>query len=314
MKKLLLSAAVATIVAAPIANAGSSLTGSLRYGLNYTDSGTLVDDPTTASADLIDPDGQLDIQNFGSRIKMAGDTDLGNGMTGYGALELRLAGARNGGVGNRFYNVGVKGDFGDLSFGLQDTAFDIANPDRTWWNAGTGLVGKRNEKNGALVYKKSFGDIELRAGAQMTNNTVGSEETADIADFGVKYAANNITLAAAVQNDAAADGSATAIMGGYNFGAGDFTVTYGVEDDKFSGAGVDKTGIDIQAGFGNFYGWYSQTELDVDGAATPSRIGVGYTHKLSDQMLIWTELFSDDPDTANDDATTSLNTVLKIDF
>lgn len=313
MKKLLLSVAVATIVAAPIAQAGSSLTGSIRYGLNFTDSGTMVDDPTTVAVDSIDPDAQINIENFGSRIKMAGDSDLGNGMTGYGKLELRLDGARGGAVNNRMYAVGVKGNFGDLSFGLQDTAFDIANPDRTWWNGGTGLIGKRSEKNGAVVYKKSFGDIEMRAGAQMINNTVESEEAADIIDFGVKYAANNITLAAAVQNDAAADGSATAIMGGYNFGAGDITVTYGVEDEDFSGAGADKTGIDVQAGFGNFYGWYSQTEVDLAGAPTPNRIGVGYTHSLSDQMLIWTELFSDDPDT-DDDATVSLNTVLKIDF
>eukprot|EP00095_Tigriopus_kingsejongensis_P004891 snap_masked-scaffold1_size3401120-processed-gene-14.18 protein:Tk04891 transcript:snap_masked-scaffold1_size3401120-processed-gene-14.18-mRNA-1 annotation:"cytidine deaminase" len=227
---------------APLAQAGSSLTGSIRYGLNYSDDGT--------------NDAQINIENFGSRIKMAGDSDLGNGMTGYGKLELRLNADRNSNVVNRMYAVGVKGNFGDLSFGLQDTAFDIANPDRTWWNGGTGLVGKRNEKNGAVVYKKSFGDIEMRAGAQMINNAVDAEETADIFDFGVKYAANNITLAAAMQNDAASDGTATAISGGYNFGAGDFTVTYGVEDEDFSGAGADKTGIDIQAGFGNFYGWY----------------------------------------------------------
>lgn len=308
MKKLLLSVAVATIVAAPLAQAGSSLTGSMRYGFEYTDNGT--------------DDAQTNVRNFGSRIKMAGDTDLGNGMTGYGNLELRMNNEKDytqdskdsGGVGNRTYRVGVKGNFGDISFGLQDTAFDIANPDRTWWNGGTGLIGKRSEKNGAVRYSKMFGDIELRAGAQMVNNAANAEEAADIVDFGVKYAANNITLAAAVQNDAAADGSATAISGGYNFGAGDITVTYGVEDEDFSGEGADKTGIDIQAGFGNFYGWYSQTEVDLDGAPTPNRIGVGYTHKMSDQMLIWTELFQTDPDTAGSDSAMALNTTLKIDF
>ncbi|MGB0867453.1 MAG: porin [Granulosicoccaceae bacterium] len=303
MKKVLLSVAVATIVAAPMAQAGSSLTGSLRYGFAYTDNGD-------------GADAQMTLQNFGSRIKMAGDSDLGNGMTGYGNLELRLNNERDnaddatGGIGNRIYRVGLKGSFGDISFGLQDTAFDIANPDRTWWNGGAGLMGKRNEKNGALRYSKSFGDVELRAGAQMVSDA--DADVADIFDIGVKYAANNITLAAAIQNDAASEGTATAISGGYNFGAGDFTVTYGIEDEDFNG-GVEETGLSVQVGFGDFYGWYGQTEEDTDGAATPSSIGVGYTQSLGPQTTMWYELFQNDADD-DTDADMALNAVLKVDF
>lgn len=308
MKKLALAVSVATIVAAPLAQAGSTLTGSLRYGVAYTDDGV--------------NDGQFSAQNFGSRIKWAGDTDLGNGATGYGKLELRLNDARNGdaqntdgtnalGVVNRMYAVGIKGGFGDLSFGVQDTAYDIANPDRTWWNGGYGLTGKRNEKNGAVVYKKGFGDIDLAIGAQMVSNTAGEEEVADIVDAGVKYSANNIMLAAAIQSDTASEGTATAVSGGYNFGAGDFTVTYGIEDEDFTG-GAEKTGLDVQVGFGNFYGWYGQTELD--GAdSTPFRVGVGYTQSLNEQMLVWYELFSTDLDD-DSDATMAFNAALKIDF
>lgn len=298
MKKIALSVAVATIVAAPIAQAGSSLTGSLRYGFAYTDDGA--------------NDAQTTLQNFGSRIKMAGDSDLGNGMTGYGNLELRLSDSRNGDVVNRTYRVGVKGAFGDLSLGVQDTAFDIANPDRTWWNGGFGLVGKRSEKHGALRYSKMFNDaVELRVGAAMQKNDPGAEEAADIFDIGVKYAANNITLAAAMQSDAASEGTATAVSGGYNFGSGDFTVTYGIEDEDFAG-GAEVTGLDIQVGFGNFFGWYGQKEAD--GAdSTPSSIGVGYTQSLGPQTTMWYELFSNDPDT-DADASMALNAVLKVDF
>ena len=297
MKKLALAVTVATIVAAPIAQAGSTLTGSLRYGLNFSDDGV--------------NDSQIDVTNFGSRIKWAGDTDLGAGKTGYGKLELRLNDARNANVVNRMYAVGIKGGFGDISFGVQDTAFDIANPDRTWWNGGTALVGNRDEKNGAVTYKNSFGDISMAIGAQMTNNAVGAEEAADIIDAGVKYSANNIMLAAAVQSDTASEGTATAISGGYNFGAGDFTLTYGIEDEDYTG-GAERTGLDFQAGFGNFYGWYSQTEFD--GAdETPFRAGLGYTHTLNDQMLIWTELFTTDADDGSD-AAMGFNSALKIDF
>ena len=318
MKKLLLSVAVATIVAAPIAQAGSSLTGSLRYGVDINSN----------------DDNAFTVKNYGSRIKMAGDTAIGSN-TGYGKLELRLADSRNGGVVNRTYAVGMKGDFGDLSVGVQDTAFDQATADRSWWNgANTGLVGDRNEKHGAVRYNKSFGAVSLTAGAAM--QATGAEDL-DLFDIALKYSGGPITVAAAMQSkefdavaavagalptlttaqvlpvaaSAARTGSAVSVMGGYNWGSGDATLTYGVEDEDFTGT-VERTALLAQFGMGDFYGFYGQSELD-GAAETPTLIGVGYTQNLSDQSLIWYELFSEDADDGSD-AVTALNAAFKIDF
>lgn len=301
MKKLLLSVAVATFVAAPIAQAGSSLTGSLRYGIDV-DSG----DET-----------EFRLANFGSRIKMAGDTDMGNGTTGYGKLEMRLSDSRNGAVVNRTYAVGMKGSFGDVSVGVQDTALDQAHTDVTWWNgANKGGIGDRSEKHGAILYKKAFGNIGLALGAAMQ---AGGEDL-DVVDASVKYSSDAFSAAVGFQSkEFGGDLTGTAVLltGTYNFGAGSAMLTFGTEDEDFTtgAAGAvttEKTGIIAQVAVGDFYGFYNQEEFD-GGNSTPTNIGVGYTQKLSDQSLIWYELFSDDADDGSD-AVTSLNAAYKIDF
>lgn len=302
MKKILLVVAVGVTMAAPFAMAESKLIGSLRYGAAFVDNG----DGT---------DAELSSQNFGSRIKWSGSADLDNGMTSFGKMELRLSDSRNGDVVNRMYAVGVKGGFGTVSLGVQDSAFDLVNPDRTWWNGGTGLVGNRSEKNGVVKYENSFGDVAVAVAATMQAGD-DDADAADIFDAAIKYSANGITAGVGIQSLAGNgdpvtnDGTAFALTGGYNFGAGDVTLTYGVEDEDYTG-GAEKTGIDLQAGFGDFFAWFSS--IDNDGGTNPTRVGLGYTQNIGPKTLIWYEAFSTD---ADDDTDTdiALNVALKIDF
>ena len=305
MKKTLLAVAVATTMVAPlVAQAESTLTGSLRYGVAFTDDGD-------------DSDAELSVQNFGSRIRYKGSAELNNGMTSFGNLELRLSDARNGDVVNRLYRVGVEGGFGKVSLGVQDSAFDLVNRDRTWWNGGSGLIGDRNEKHGVLKYENGFGDVKVAAAVTAQ---AGDQDAdfADIFDAAVLYAANGISAGVGVQtkagNDDAGegDGTAFAVTGGYDFGAGDIMLTYGVEDEDFTvTGGAERTGIYLEAGVGDFYAWYGSREID--GGNTPTGLGVGYTQTLGPQTLIWYELFQNDPDD-DSDADIGVNATLKIDF
>ncbi len=312
MKKTLIAAAAvaATSLAVPVvsqadshAKTTSKLVGSLRYGFAYADPGG-------------DADADLSSQNFGSRIIWSGSSDLGTGTTAFANLELRLNDARNANVVNRKYRVGLKGDFGKVSWGIQDTAIDLVTPDRTWWNGGSGYVTLRNEKPGAVKYENSFGDIKLAAAIQAAPND-DDNDVADVFDVAVKYSANGVTLGAGVQTQAgngdpvANDGTAFQVVGGYNFGAGDITIGFGVADEDFTG-GAEVTGIEAQAAFGDIYAWFGSR--DNDGGANPTRIGLGYTQKIGPQALLWYELFSDDPDTDGSDNTLAFNMALKIDF
>lgn len=305
MKNTLLPVvAVSVALVAPLAMAESesSLVGSVRYGVALVDSG----DGT---------DAEFSYQNFGSRIKLSGSRDLDNGMTSFGKMEIRLSDSRNGNTVNRMYAVGIKGGFGTVSLGVQDSAFDLVNPDRAWWNGGMGLVGNRIEKNGVIKYENSSGDVSVAVAATMQAGD-DDADAADIVDAAIKYSANGITAGVGVQSLAGNgdpvtnDGTAFAVTGGYNFGAGDFTLTYGVEDEDYTG-GAERTGIDLQAGFGDVYAWFSS--MDNDGGTNPTRVGLGYTQKLGPKTLIWYEAFSTDADDGSD-ADIALNAVLKIDF
>lgn len=307
MKKTILAVAVATVVAAPIAaQAESKLTGSLRYGVAFTDNGD-------------DTDAEAEVRNFGSRIKYSGSADLDNGMSSFGKLELRLSDARNGAVVNRLYAVGVKGGFGTVSLGVQDSAIDLIATDRTWWNGGTGLVTNRNEKNGVIKYENSVGDISFAVAAQMVSGD-DDGDAADLIDAGVLYSANGITAGVGLQtltgevDDAGndiLDGTAFVVTGGYDFGGGDVKLTYGVEDEDFNTSGAEVTGLYLEAGFGDAYLWFGSKETD--GGDTPTGVGLGYTQKLGPQTLIWYEVFQNDPDDGSD-ADVAFNAALKIDF
>ena len=293
MKKALLATAIAAATGAmSVAQAESSLTGSLRYGINAND------DTTT-------------LQNFGSRIKYDGKNDAGV----FGKLELRLADSRNGTVVNRHYAVGMGGDWGKVSLGVLDPAFDMAgNRDLTWWNGGFGQLGSA-EANGGIRYDRSFGAVSIAVSAHMF--TDAGNEDVDRVDGAILYSAGGITLGAAVASNTGGaannDGSKTAVTAAYAFDGGQIRAVVGSQEAEFNGAAGDTDALNVQVAFGDIYAWYGQTEVDGSGS-TPTSIGVGYTQSLSDRALIWYELFSSDPDTAGSDTTTALNAALKFDF
>jgi len=302
MKKVLVASAIAAAIGGmSVAQAESTLTGSLRYGIN-------------ANSDAVT------LQNYGSRIKYDGSNDAGV----FGKLELRLADSRNGTVVNRHYAVGMGGDWGKVSLGVLDPAFDaVGDRNLSWWNGGFGLLGS-NEAHGGIRFDKSMGAVSIALSAHAFADTVddtgaaltNADDAIDRVDASLLYSADALTFGVAVASLAGGepnnDGSKTAVHLGYKFDGGQVRATVGSQDADFSGAAGDKSGLNLQAAFGNVYGWYGQTEVDGSNQ-TATHIGLGYTQSLSDRALIWYELFSSDPDDGSD-AVTSLNAALKFDF
>jgi len=99
--------AVAGTVAAPVAvQAGADeLYASARVGVWNVDQGGVSD---------------LDVRSFSSRFGAKGETDLGNGMTGFGRYEWDVDFNNDLGeddISVRHRYVGLKGDFGSVTIG-----------------------------------------------------------------------------------------------------------------------------------------------------------------------------------------------------
>jgi predicted porin len=126
--------AVAGALAVPMSAQaeGAGAYASIRGGLLQTD----------ASA----PTDSIDYTNRGSRIGFKGETDMGNGMTGYGLYEWNVgAGSGGAGVGSTRHGLlGIKGGFGAVELGQTyhnyydhvEGVVDIANWNSNWFGAG----------------------------------------------------------------------------------------------------------------------------------------------------------------------------------
>lgn len=126
MKKLTLALAVATALGAPLAaQADTILYGSARVSVDYID-----EDPA---------DGFWDIVNNSSRLGVLGSEELGGGLSAIYQYEFGVDLTEGGNLeGNRPKLVGLKGGFGQISLGTQETPYyhvagivDIFNTDRS---------------------------------------------------------------------------------------------------------------------------------------------------------------------------------------
>ena len=124
MKKTVLAVAVAAALATPfVAHADTILYGSARVELDYID-----EDPF---------DSYWDVVNSASRLGVRGSEDLGGGLSAIYQYEFGVDMTEGGNFNsNRPKYVGLKGGFGQLTLGTQDTPYynvagitDIFNTD-----------------------------------------------------------------------------------------------------------------------------------------------------------------------------------------
>ena len=111
MKKSIIALGVAAALAAPIAaQADTILYGSARVSVDYND-----EDPA---------DGYWDVVNNDSRLGVMGSEDLGGGLSAVYQYEFGVDVTEGGNFdGNRPKFVGLKGGFGTVTLGTQDTPY-----------------------------------------------------------------------------------------------------------------------------------------------------------------------------------------------
>jgi predicted porin len=191
--------AVAGIVAAPVAvQAGADeVYASARVGLKYTD--------TEGTADF-------DVKSFASRFGMRGETDLGNGMTGFGRYEFGVNSAESGSntITSRHVYVGLKGDFGSVLVGQTYHTFYnfVVGPlDNPWWHSTGTMVEAVGRTPGAITYAGGAGAVNFGATVHFFGD---DEETApDAMELGASFAVGDSTIGVAyrsVDEDGAVQG------------------------------------------------------------------------------------------------------------
>jgi predicted porin len=111
MKKSILALAVAAALAAPLAaQADTILYGSARVSVDYND-----EDPA---------DGYWDVVNNDSRLGVQGSEDLGGGLAAIYQMEFGVDLTEGGNFeSNRPKFVGLKGGFGTVTLGTQETPY-----------------------------------------------------------------------------------------------------------------------------------------------------------------------------------------------
>ena len=160
MKKSVLALAVAAALAAPLAaQADTILYGSARVSVDYNDDET--NDPFNS-------DGYWDVVNNSSRLGVLGTEDLGGGLSAVYQYEFGVDLTEGGNFeGNRPKFAGLKGNFGMVTLGTQETPYfhiagivDIFNTDKslggTAWLGGSFNGFSLNPSN-----DRDFGDGSL---------------------------------------------------------------------------------------------------------------------------------------------------------
>ena len=323
-KTTAIALAVAGIVAAPVAvQAGADeIYASARVGAWNVDQS----------------DSQnSEVRSFASRFGAKGETDLGNGLTGYGRYEWNVDMNNAGDISNRHRYVGVKADWGNVLIGQTNQTFYnfVVGPiDNPWWHSGYAMVNYRGRTDNAITYKGGSGNFNFGAtvymvkeGDKVAKGGVAPDDDDDIDAFeaAASMAIGDMTLAAAMQSTETthgSDGSDEDIFGFAlsGIGIGETTLNLAAQMQE------DDTGIVVDWLIGNFYAHAEVLMLDKDSGGNGTdpldpddqdvvSLTLGYTQSLGRKTTMYYEINHIDKDTdQSSDDRTAVMAVLKYDI
>jgi predicted porin len=309
-KPTLLAIAVAGTVAAPVAvQAGADeIYASARVGIWNVKQ----DDGTGLDNSLQD----TEIRSFASRFGARGETDLGNGLTGFGRYEWGVDFQEGGGtISTRHRYVGLKGGWGSVLLGQTfHTWYNyMTGPlDNPWWHSGVTMINYRSRTDQGITYAGGSGGFNFGATAYFANDP--EEESYNGYEVGLSFAIGDSTIGGAVQgvpSDFEQGNQETdeMIYGIAWSGIGIGSTTLGV---SYTGQDKDK-GFVLDWGFGNAYFHYEYMDLDL-ADSKPWTATLGYTQSLGRKTTLYYEIANTaaDSDTVTD--STAIMAVLKYDI
>jgi predicted porin len=304
-KTTAIALAVAGTVAAPVAvQAGADeVYASARVGLKYTDTGGVAD---------------FDVNSFASRFGMRGETDLGNGLTGFGRYEFGVSDS-TGASSTRHLYTGLKGNFGSILMGRTYHTFYnfVVGPlDIPWWHSGNTMVEYRGRTQDALTYSGGSGNFSFGATGYFITD---AEETApDGLELGLSFGLGDTTLGfgySSVDEDGGIPTQGSAgndedVLGiawsGIGLGDTSLGVSYMQQDDD--------TGFVVHWDIGNIYVHAELLSLDATDQ-DQTDLTLGYTQSLGRKTTMYYEVNTKDADSGDsEDDTMAVMAVLKYDI
>ena len=270
-----------------------------------------------------DGDNNLEVRSFSSRFGAKGETDLGNGMTGFGRYEWNADMNDGASLSLRHRYVGLKGDFGSVLAGqTYHTFYNFSSGpvDNPWWHSGYTMVNYRSRTDDGITYAGSSGDFSFGTTIYMTPDD--EEEDIDQHEIGASMAIGDMTLGGAYQGsadvDQGSDGSDKAIFGVTLSGIaiGDTTLNLAVQAQE------DDVGSVVDWLIGNAYVHVEYLMVDKDSGSSVDgddedkyMVTLGYTQSLGRKTTAYYEIAYTDNDTDdNDDNRTAAMAVLKYDI
>ncbi len=311
MKKSIIALAVLATMAAQADN--TTLYGSIRMGYDYSDKGALDVDGSTDSTSTF--------QDKGSRFGIKGSEDLGGGLSALYQYENRLGGGTA--ATNKLY-VGLKGDFGQVTAGLQslpaDEMGEYSDPFNELTPRGHATITSSN--NSVVYWTPDMGN-GLRVGAAMvadgatpvdrdgdgaidsvdSDNVVlgpngwynNSHNHIDAYDIAVLYANSGFVGGLGYQSTNIVGGTDDANTITASFGYGNDTFSVGVIADKYDfGGNNDPFGVRLSGAYNwdasnSIYAGFGMFDPDVAGTDEAKNASVGYEYKFSDRTKVWAE-------------------------
>jgi predicted porin len=282
----------------------------IAYSQVETDTGTEVE-------------GVSDVFDNGTTIGVAGEHQLNNGLTAFFKIEEDSFDAVDSGSVNETKTdeafVGVKGDFGSVQFGRNDSLYDDTIGD--YWDYMEVFTptspGQENTERGLQYYSPDFGGFSFGLEAQINgdNDEALNGVTADAEDVNgdtassvslaaaATYSAGNLVVEAAVDQrgnallggNNYADNPIYGIAVGYTLGQVGLTAGYQIDDrDEDEGGSIDvaSVGARFNYGAGDLYGVYQIVNFDeeqADGEDSYNEFALGANYGLSDNMYVYVE-------------------------
>ena len=289
MKKTLIAAGIAAVMAAPVAMADVKVSGQVKYTFTSADS------EISATGDRILADNSITVSS---------SEDLGNGMSAFASLTIDYDASSCAG-GSKDQIVGLKGAFGAVTIGYQESVLQGKISSR--FDDGAASVGPITQLESNLV--DTGRDANVLYMTPTVNGFSAAVQTIDAADGGgfrdvgtayaVFYDNGPLSVAAGMHDMEAANSDASVIAVSYTMG--DAKVSLGRYDQDGATNDADDTVVrlDYKLGGGNSLilgyrdGEASGTDRDV--------LSVKLTHSFSKQTAIWAGVRNVDDNGADGD-------------
>lgn len=324
-KKTALVLAMAGVVAAPMAvqaSAGDGAYASIRIGLQHVEANG-GEGSTAGGTD------STTISGYASRFGFKSETDLGNGMTGFGQYQFSVDTDTSNAptIGNRLAYAGIKGDFGAISVGREYATFYdhvVGVNDIPWAGSGYAMVSYRGRQSNGLTYAGSAGAISYGVTLQMNGTgttTTGNQEEIDALELGLSFDAGFGTFGFGYLDTKGAAGTDASVIALALSGiaAGPVTLGFGYQQGDNGQNTVEPTSFLVDAQLGAGYLHYETLDADTaNGIGDTTSLAIGYTKSLGPQTSMWFEYHDVDTDAAAaaGDAgdSTELRAILKYDI